>query len=220
MTTELATPRDASAQAEMLRQLLPRGRAWNLKPGGVFERLLRAIGEEFARIDARGLDLIEEADPRTALETLADWEAELGLPDECTSAPDGVAERRAAVMQKLTVLGGQNAAWFIDLAARLGYVIEIEEHHPARMGCRCDERLYGQDWAFAWTVHVMPLDGFLEGDLSVAVARIGSRLGVRLRGWGSLDLECVIARARPSQTLVLFTYETEPTPAFWIDLTA
>jgi hypothetical protein len=35
-----------------------------------------------ARIDARAVDLANEADPRTANETIADWEKMLALPDD------------------------------------------------------------------------------------------------------------------------------------------
>ncbi|WP_157081216.1 putative phage tail protein, partial [Novosphingobium naphthalenivorans] len=107
-----------------------------------------------------------------------------------------------------------------EIAARLGYEIEIEEHHPARIGDRIGDYLNGPDWAFAWTVHVRPFEGYLIESEFLAVAEIGDRIGVRLRGWGALDLECVIKRAAPAHTTVIFAYEVEPVPDFWIDFTS
>lgn len=220
MIGEIDTPRGEAAYARQMAQLLPRGAAWAFAPDGVFARLLLALAAEFARIDSRALDLIEEADPRTTLELLSDWERVAGLPDACTGAPDEVSERQAALHQKIAGLGGQNKAAFIEVAARLGYQVEIEEHHPARIGSRIGGRLNGPDWAFAWTMNIRPFDGYLEERTFLAVAEIGDRIGVRLRGFGALDLECLIRRMAPAHTHVLFAYEVEPTPDFWIDLTS
>lgn len=202
-----------------MAQLLPKGPAWSFAPGGIFARLLLAFGAEFARIDARALDLIEEADPRTTLELLPDWERVAGLPDTCTGVPDEVTERHAALHQKIAGVGGQNAAIFIEIAARLGYAITIEEHDPCRVGARCGDPANGEDWAFAWTVHVQPFEGYLEESSFYAYAKAGDPCGVRVRGFGALDVECMIRRAAPAHTTVLFAYDVEPTPDFWFDFT-
>lgn len=219
MIGEIETPRDEAAYARQWAQLLPKGAAWRFAPDGIFARLLLAFSSEFARIDSRALDLIEEADPRTALEMLPDWERVAGLPDTCTGAPDEPAERQAALHQKIAGIGGQNREAFVEIAARLGYQAEIEEHVPARIGMRIGDDLNGPDWAFAWTVRVRPFEGYLEENTFLAVAEIGDRVGVRLRGFGALDLECVIRRVAPAHTQVLFAYDVEPTPDFWFDFT-
>lgn len=211
--------RDAPAYAAQLRQLLPPGAAWEAPEGGVLAGLLLGLGEEFARIDARGIDLLEEADPRSALETLPDWERVAALPDACTGAPDTAAERQAALHQKLTRPGAQNAAAYVELAARAGFAIEIEEHRPLRSGFLAGARCNGADWAFAWTVRVRPFEGYLEEASFLAVFRAGSRAGDRVRGWGALDVECLIRRAAPAHTQVLFAYDVEPSPAFWFNFT-
>ena len=216
--TTVTIPRDGTAYAAQLRQLLPSGAAWDFAPDGVFAGLLGGLAEEFARIDGRALDLIEEADPRTALELLPDWERVAALPDTCTGAPDNVGERQAALHQKLTRVGAQNAAAYAELAARVGYQIDIEEHRPLRTGFRVGARCNDVLWHFTWTVHVRPFEGFLEESTFLAVFRAGSgRAGDRLRGFGALDIECLIRRAAPAHTVVLFAYDIEPTPDFWLD---
>jgi len=219
MASLIDTPRNQAAYADQLAQLLPRGPAWQFAPDGPFAGLLLALAAELARIDARAIDLLDEADPRTALELLPDWERVAGLPDTCTGAPDDTGERQVALHQKLTGIGGQDRASFIEIAARIGYQIEIEEHIAAQVGMRCENPCNGDDWAFAWTVHVQPFEGIFEESEFLAIAKVGDRAGVRLRGFGSLDLECVISRAAPAHTHVLFAYEVEPTPAFWINFT-
>lgn len=211
--------RSALDYTSQLKQLLPPGLAWQVPPGGVMEGLLQALAEEFARIDARSSALVDEADPRTTLELLPDWERVAGLPDSCTGAPEETYERQVALHQKLTGLGGQNRAAFIELAARIGYAIEIEEHRPFRVGDRIGAPVNGADWAFTWTVLVRPFEGVFEEGEFLAHFRAGDPVGRRLVGFGQLDVECIISRAAPAHTTVLFAYEVEPEPVLWIELT-
>lgn len=219
MSVGLFYPRGSAAYYEQLAGLLPQGAAWMAPPASTLGRLLFGLSDEMARLDARGVDLLEEADPRTTYELLPDWERLTGLPDTCTGVPDTARERQTAIHQKLTSTGGQSIAYFVDLAAKAGFVIEIEEHRPAEIGTVCDAPLYGEAWAFAWTVHVLPFNGYLQGSLPIAVAEAGDPVGIPLRGWGALDLECLIGRGRPAHTTVLFAYEVEPESALWFDFT-
>jgi uncharacterized protein YmfQ (DUF2313 family) len=212
--------RSEADHAQMLRQLLPRGAAWEFAPDGTFARLLEALAAEFARIDVRAIELLDEADPRTALETLIDWERVAGLPDACTGQPDNVRERQIALVQKLTSIAGQTPADFIELAALIGFEIDIEEHRPLRTGFLVGDRCNDEAWAFAWTVIVQPFDGAGRPVLAVAHFKVGDPVGTRVRGFGSLDLECVIRRAAPSHTTVIFAYVIEREPDFWIDFTS
>ncbi|MEL7784048.1 putative phage tail protein [Citromicrobium bathyomarinum] len=205
--------------AAQLIRLLPQGPAWEFAPDGAFARLLSALAAELARVDARILDLVEEADPRTALETLVDWERVTGLPDSCTGAPDNAGERQVALLQKLTGVGGQSIPALKALAEGIGYEVEIEEHRPFRMGARMRDRVNDDAWAHAWTVRVHPPDGLFDFRETLSFFHMGSRMGDRLRGFGALDLECVIGRAAPAHTRMIFAYHIEPEADFWIDLT-
>jgi uncharacterized protein YmfQ (DUF2313 family) len=86
--------RPAAAYASMLGALLPPGRLWRL-----FESLLSALllgsADELARVDARGGDLLNEADPTTAVELLPEYEREL----ELVAAPS-IEERRANILAR------------------------------------------------------------------------------------------------------------------------
>jgi uncharacterized protein YmfQ (DUF2313 family) len=79
------------------------------------------FADEFARLDGRADDLIEEADPRTTDEMLPDWEGFAGLPDPAIPRPIGLPARRAALQDRLIEIVGQNASDYIDLIARYGY---------------------------------------------------------------------------------------------------
>jgi uncharacterized protein YmfQ (DUF2313 family) len=112
------------AYARQLTQLLPRGPLWTTEAGSVLGKLLLGLAEELARIDARGEVLLDEADPRTADETLEDWERVLGI-----TPPDGATEnkRRVAAAAKYVARGGQTPSYFVALAASLGITATVTE---------------------------------------------------------------------------------------------
>ena len=211
---------NADAYAAQLGALLPQGRAWSRVPGSNLGKLLAGIAQELARIDARGSDLINEADPRTTLELLSDWEAMAGLPDTCFGQPDNIPERQVALTSRLTGLGGQSPAYFVELAATLGYVVEIEEFSPFRCGDSCGKPCYDDAWAHVWRVNILPLSFDLpEDQFYFAQFRCGDSCGKPLRGWGAINLECLINRYKPGHTTVLFSYEVEAEALFWMDFT-
>lgn len=85
----------APAYGRMLVALLPPGRLWRLIGGSILSKVLDADADELARVDARVINLSDEADPRTTLELLPEHERELGLETAST-----VAERRARVLAR------------------------------------------------------------------------------------------------------------------------
>lgn len=186
-----------------LARFLPSGQAWKYKEGGFLDRLIAALAEEFARADARLERLLDEADPRTTLELLADWERVAGLPDSCTGMPDSISERQAALVQKLTARGGQSIAYFTEVAARLGYAITIDEPDYFEAGDDVGYECGSEDWRHVWIVNV-----HYDGDLpNLVVFSAGDDAGRRLVDWGSIDLECIIARLKPAHTIVHIAYE-------------
>lgn len=87
----------AEAYARMMRGLLPRGRAWETRPGQFLFQLLLGAADELARVSLRVIALLDEADPRTAVETLPDYERNLRLTGAGSNA-----QRQAAITELLT----------------------------------------------------------------------------------------------------------------------
>lgn len=79
--------------ASMLASLLPPGRLWQLIPGAsTLYALLLASADELSRVHARIADMLNEADPSTAIELLPEYERELNI-----AAASTTAERQARV---------------------------------------------------------------------------------------------------------------------------
>jgi len=195
-----------------LGQLLPPGRAWPREPDTWLGRLLGGLAAEFARVDRRGFDLLEEADPRNALELLPEWERLAGLPDPCRPIAESVRERRSAVAAKVAGQGGQTPAFFVELAHSAGYEVEIHEFSPFVAGSAAGDEVQGEEWRHTFLVEVF---SSTPDQLFAA----GAYAGDRLRTFGAIDLECLIGRARPAHSTVIFSYPVDPEPLLWFDFT-
>ncbi|AWN43175.1 YmfQ family protein [Methylobacterium durans] len=126
---------DGEDYAYALAALLPTGAAWPRDPKSALMQTVRGLGEVWGHVDSRAGDLVEvETDPRQTLELLGEWERAFGLPDPCVTTPLSVIDRRNALLNKMTALGGQSRAFFIGIASTLGYQIQIVEWSPYQGG--------------------------------------------------------------------------------------
>lgn len=182
--------------------LRPVGPAWPED-----DNLLRGAADGLARVHARTLRLIEEADPRTTEELLPAWETFAGLPDSCTANVRlTLAERRAALVGRLTARGGQSRRYFRQLAAAVGFPdASVTEFRPFRVDSRCTDAINPDPWRHAWLLSV-PDDGGLT------VFDAGSPCTSPVRAWGLPVLECAVRRVQPAHAHVLFGYGAVPRP--------
>jgi uncharacterized protein YmfQ (DUF2313 family) len=177
--------------AQVLSDLLPQGWVWPRDPESVQQRALLGIAEEMRRIQARDCQLLEEAYPCGATETITDWERVLGLPDPCTGLLETLQQRRAAICGKMSIVGGATRQAIEDFLNELGYEVEVEEG-PERF-----------DFT-VWTAGVTPV--WFRASESLA--------NEALRTWGNELLECAIEYVKPAHTRAILHYLV---PAEWDD---
>ena len=183
----------------LLASLLPQGAAWPREATSVLRRLLDGLAAELFRVDSRSVDLLAESDPRLASELLEEWERMVGLPDPCVTEALGVQARRAAVESRLTSVGGQSRAFFMELASRLGYSISIDEFASEAEAIAGGIPYTGTSWAHTWRVNAP--------EQTVRTFRVGEACaGEPLRSWGNEQLECAFNRLKPAHTVLLFAY--------------
>lgn len=192
---------NVDAYLRHLQALLPPGIAWTREPNAVLTLLLQSLADGYAEVDADAIALVEESDPLTTNQLLADWERVLGLPESCDAdIVQTTSERLFAVHMKLTTEGGQSPQFFIKLAERLGYTITITEFDSFRVGySEVGDALSNDAWAFVWQVNAAE-DNIK--DFSVGQSSVGDPL----RSWGNDLLECIIRKYKPAHTKVLFAY--------------
>ncbi|MBI2769981.1 MAG: DUF2313 domain-containing protein [Burkholderiales bacterium] len=172
-----------SVWLRIIQALQPPGAALPTSPAANFTKLLEAAAAMLGDSEQQFDEWFAQYDPLQATTMLTDWERLLGLPDCCDAGTTRtLPQRRLDVLEKLTMLGGQSRQFFIDLMARRGIVITIDE-----LG------------NYVWRVNApMVNEHFFEVGTAVA--------GDPLRTWGDSSMECRIGRLKPAHTRVLFGY--------------
>ena len=150
---------------DRLLGLLPPGDAFSRSPDSVLYDVCDRVAIEFARVDERVSELLVESIPSRCTELLDDWEAALGLPDDCYS-PTSTEERRAAIVSRLVGTGGNSLADYTALAAALGYSAPTFTTYPAFLSGRgrSGDRITNGPWRSTAMVSIAPgaFDALLE----------------------------------------------------------
>lgn len=200
----------------LLKKLFPIGKAWEQI---IESDLVIGMAYEFCRVDDRSKVLLTELDPLTSDELLSDWEALLGLPDECT--PEGLTldERRSQARGKLADQGGQSAQFFMDLAESLGFPDTIvrdyfpfevgrarvgdpltnDFHTPFVVGMTVGSVLDNVGWRFVFEVNALAT---INDPFEVGIDTVGEPLVE----FGNPLLQCTIKKAKPAHAFPFFTY--------------
>ena len=194
--------RNAAQYEAQLRALLPQGPAWDPERVPELALVLSGIAVELARIDARVMALTAEMDPARVTELVPDWEAVMGLPDECLGNSPSFGDRQLAVQQRLTAVGSQRAEYFVSIARGQGYPnATVTQPRAPRFGRSRFGKAHFGTWSaqFMWTLNT---GGRQRLGRRFGVSYWGERFGVNP---GSA-LECLINRYAPAHTVVHINY--------------
>jgi len=146
---------------QQLQQLLPPGPAFDIELQPDIAALVAALAPEFWRIDVALDDLQAELNPASVTQLLTDWEEYLGIPDVCVvPGSQTVAERRQALLNKMSATGAPQRAYYLRMATQTGIGIAIDEFRPARVGStNVGDFLYGDAWPWSWLASA-PIDAY------------------------------------------------------------
>ena len=190
----------ASDYRKQLELLLPKGPAYDPQNGSVLLDFLSGMAEELARIDARTIDVLNEADPRTTTELFTEWLETVGIPDGCSVYALTPEDERTQLIQKLTKQAGQTPAFYIDLADALGYGARVEEFQEFLVDRNVvGDPLYDEYWVHSFSLVL---------DEPPVVARAGvARAGDRLGTFNADFLFCILQTARPAHVVAFVGFE-------------
>lgn len=200
------------ANREQYRQqaldLLPPGRIWNREPGSAMATLFLALSGEWERTESRVLDALENTDPRTVIELLSAWELAYGLPGDCATLAATSVLRRLALTGAVTAQGGQTPGYYIEVAAALGWPVEVEEEELFRV----DQDGIGapvatDSWQWAWRIHAPEF-------APVFVTSGAGATGQPLQTSDSDSLECTLFDLMPAHTVLEFVYDLPATSSY------
>lgn len=174
----------------MLLAQIPSGPAFTRDPTGYWARLAAGMADGFATLHRRVTTLTEiESDPLQTVELLPDWELDYGLPDPCLPLDAGLEARRAALIARIAEGADPTPAYFVALALSIGYVVT----------CTAATVLDGAGWQHKFFIDA-PLVTERHAHAGANVA------GDYLELPGNEFLECVIRRAAPAHSTVVFNY--------------
>jgi len=193
--------------------LWPRGAAWGTPDGeapgtaSVIAKLTRALLSPFADLYAKAWRVTEESRSASLVDSLEDWEADFGLPSACAGEAQTLEARLAILRARVARLATITPADVIRLAARLGYVVAIEEPDAFMAGegsCLGLGELSDTTLESQWVILVRdaPFEQFEAG--------IGETGVTRLLDFNHDMLECEIRRVSPAWTIVVFNYAEQP----------
>lgn len=191
--------RTAQDFAGLIERTLPGGHAWPTEPGTTFAELLEALAVTFSDVDAAAARMLLEFDPRTATELMPEWLEALGLPGDCMGTLSTLEEKRRVAGAKLGAYGGQTVAYFVAVAASLGFPVTVEEAKVFSIGDDCGLPCYGDGWEHVWII-IAPHDQtafFLAGQ---------GVIGDPLATFATLPLECLLQELKPAHTVLFFRY--------------
>lgn len=167
-----------------LHQLLPPGRAYPVDEDTELDDLLGGLSREMLREEKRLWLAWYEGDPRKTVYLVERWEELCGLPG-CDDTADTPAERRAAIRAKVAAQHSGTSAFFISLAATMGYTITITMGYTMAARCgraRCgNARSSGLATVFRWIVY-------------------------GTSGTNDAALECLFQEIKPAHTEVAFMW--------------
>jgi uncharacterized protein YmfQ (DUF2313 family) len=107
---------------------LPSGRLWVAKyrQGSNLFKLLFGFAATFRRMDEANQRFVDQSFPPETIDFLEEWEAALGLPDDCLPIAADTATRQRNILIKYVLLGGiQTEADFVALALLFGLVVTV-----------------------------------------------------------------------------------------------
>jgi uncharacterized protein YmfQ (DUF2313 family) len=176
----------ASDYLAAIHALMPRGPSWPTDPGTTQDDVLSALVESFEASNVAAANLLTDAFPGSTVNLLPEWEATLGLPDPCAGEAPTLQERQSQVLARFANSGGQSKAFFIALAATLGFPVTIAQYTGAD--------------AYLWQVNALASNPvYFRAGVSTP--------GAPLQLVANSDvLECVFNALKPAHTTVRFVY--------------
>lgn len=119
--------RTSQQQANVLGQYLRDDALHEAKnrEDSVLRKVLVGLASEWLNFRSTLNDVVSEYNPNNTTSLIEEWEAFVGIPDSCISVASTLEKRRLNVLLKLAGINVSTAKQFKNVAAILGYSIEV-----------------------------------------------------------------------------------------------
>lgn len=185
---------------DQLQALLPTGMVWDYDPDTNIDGLILALQERLEAVEFDLVDLFNDLMPDSTENFLERWEAQVGLPNECSRFEEFTRQqRRNNVLGQLAATGGQSIAYYLQVMENLGYPNNtITEYSALRIGDDCDDPVMDEDWDYVWQINIP--------DSNIVFFNCQSECDDPLDTQGDQYLQCLMLEIKPAHTVLLFNY--------------
>src|ERR1700733_12020231 len=142
------------ALVDQIVALLPQGQGWPRSSAGYLWQTVNLFTGAYQRILNWADYAQQDTFPITAQDSVDVWQKSFSLPDP-PCPPLTPQQQKTQMIQRVENLGGQSVAYYVAMAARIGYTISITELTVPRAGLSkagcASNGSYGD---FTWVVSV------------------------------------------------------------------
>lgn len=119
--------RTQAQQANVLGQYLRDDNLHEAKnrDDSVLRKILLGLASEWLNFRSQLNDVVNEYNPNNTTDLIEEWEAFVGIPDSCIAVASTLEQRRLNILLKLAGINVSTAKQFKNVAAILGYSIEV-----------------------------------------------------------------------------------------------
>ncbi len=188
-----------------LAHYLPSGDLWSSRnvQETTFYKLLYGLALILLDVDIQIEDFKKEFYPVNTVKFLDEWESLLGIPDNCLSSRDTTEERTKHIIGALGALGCVTKEDWINLAAIMGYEIEINY--------MSEETAWPWVWPHVWGgTEVQNRFIMVITIKNVVLPTQGVWPWIWPHAWGEDEtkpLRCIFSRIKAAHTLITYKYE-------------
>lgn len=189
---------------QLLKSLLPQGRAWEVEKNSLMGKVLEAVSDEFNRVQTRIDYLLKELDPTQTQEMLPEWEELMGFPNDVTGSLSELTfqARKKLVYTYYTMTGGTRPEYYKQLIKNFGFDIDVFEIRNFRTGLsRVGESLTNGSWRNAFEVRTLNAPVFR---FSTGLNVVGDPLVVT----SNELIRKIIEENKPAHVVAIYTFGT------------
>ena len=188
---------------DQLQDLLPTGMVWDYDADSNIDGLILALQDRLEATEFDLVDLFNDLMPDSTDGFLERWEAQVGLPNDCSRFVDfTLQERKNNVLGQLAATGGQSILYYLGVMDNLGYPDNtITEFDTLRIGDDCDDFVMGEDWKYVWQINIVPPNSGISP--FTTESECDDFLGAVS---GDAYLKCLMLEIKPAHTVLLFDY--------------
>jgi uncharacterized protein YmfQ (DUF2313 family) len=169
------------------------------KEDSILRKVLLGLASEWLNFRSSLNDVVSEYNPNNTTSLIEEWEAFVGIPDSCIAIASTLEQRRLNVLLKLSGINVSTAKQFKNVAAILGYSIQVSNGvDTSTFPLQLPFLLISQASAPFTIVITLPA--------SLKPAGFPLTLPFKLTAQQPTILKCLFNKLKPANTQLFFRY--------------